>query len=276
MTSDLAVVTIAHGRHQHLRRQRLGLLAGTRAPVVHVVVSMGDPAIAAVLDEEPGLHTDLVWLDASEKLPLARARNAGVARAAQLGASAVALLDVDCIPEPGLVGDYTSLLSQVPDAGPAVISGRVRYLPEGMTEADYTPERLELLGRDHPARIVPTEPLVPGDPTMMWSLNLAMTIGDWDAVGGFDDSYVGYGGEDTDFGQRVAAAGGGMWWTARAGVFHQWHPTSSPPVQHVADIVTNANLFHARWGWYPMGGWLEKFQEMGLVELTDHGWALTR
>lgn len=89
----------------------------------------------------------------------------------------------------------------------------------------------------------------------------------------FDEAYVGYGGEDTDFGQRLAAAGGQMWWTARAGVFHQWHPVSRPPVEHVDDVVTNANLFHARWGWYPMTGWLEEFEAMGLVELGAEGWA---
>ena len=42
----------------------------------------------------------------------------------------------------------------------------------------------------------------------------------------------------------------------------------------VADIVTNANLFHSRWGWYTMGGWLEKCQQLSMVELTDEGGAL--
>lgn len=273
--SGLAVVTIARGRHQHLRRQRRGLASGTETPLAHVIVSMGDPDIDEVASAEADLPTDVVHLGPSEKLPLARARNIGVARAAELGADAVALLDVDCLPEASLVADHRRLLAAIPATGPSVISGRVRYLPEGMAEHDYAPGRLEELARDHPARVLPTEPLAEGDVRMLWSLNLGMRVRDWDAVGGFDEEYSGYGGEDTDFGQRVAAAGGRMWWTAAAGVFHQWHPVSKPPVEHVVDIVANANLFHSKWGWYPMDGWLEEFRRRGLVKLTTSGWQVT-
>ena len=46
--SGVAVVTTAHGRHDHLRRQRVSLAAGTVVPDVHVVVAMDDPAVAGV------------------------------------------------------------------------------------------------------------------------------------------------------------------------------------------------------------------------------------
>lgn len=275
MTGELAVVTVVKGRHRHLQRQRRGLVDGLTAPLVHVVVSMGDDTLSDVLSQEAGLPTALVRLPPSEKLPLAAARNAGVAHAAELGAGSVALLDVDCIPEPALVPDYLRLLGMIPGPGPGVVAGRVRYLPEGMGEGDYTPGRLEVLGRDHPARVLPDQPVVAGDPRLLWSLNLGVTVSDWHAIGGFDEDYVGYGGEDTDFGQRLAAAGGTMWWSTDAGVFHQWHPVSKPPLEHVADIVTNANRFHARWGWYPMEGWLEEFRSRGLVDLGDSGWSVT-
>jgi hypothetical protein len=36
-------------------------------------------------------------------------------------------------------------------------------------------------------------------------------------------------------------------------------------VQHVADIVRNANRFHARHGFWPMDGWLDAFAGLGLV-----------
>lgn len=275
MTGELAVVTVVKGRHQHLQRQRRGLVEGLAAPLVHVVVSMGDDTLSDVLSQEAALPTALVRLPPSEQLPLAAARNAGVAHAAELGADAVALLDVDCIPEPALVPDYRRLLRMIAGPRPGVVAGRVRYLPEGMGEADYSPGRLEVLGRDHPARVLPDEPVVAGDPRLLWSLNLGISVSDWQAIGGFDEDYVGYGGEDTDFGQRLAAAGGTMWWSADAGVFHQWHPVSRPPLEHVTDIVTNANRFHTRWGWYPMEGWLEEFRSRGLVELGDAGWSVT-
>lgn len=111
---------------------------------------------------------------------------------------------------------------------------------------------------------------------MLWSLNLGVTVADWNRVGGFDERYQGYGGEDTDFGQRLLSAGGGMWWSRNAGAFHQWHPVSRPPVEHLVDIVTNANLFRDTWGWYPMGGWLEEFERRGLVSRGTAGWSLIR
>lgn len=274
---DLAVVTIVHGRHDHLRRQLMAVAALDPQPLLHVVVGMADPGLPAVLDAAPGKAAHFVDLPVSGRLPLSAARNRGVAEAAGLGASAVALLDVDCLPEPSLVGDYANALTRLSGRlGPAVASGRVRYLPEGLTEDDHSQSTMGLLGRDNASRVVPeTDELVEGDPRMVWSLNLSATVADWRAIGGFDERYEGYGGEDTDFGQRLARAGGAMWWTRGAGVFHQWHPVSRPPVEHVADITANANLFRQTWGWYPMEGWLEEFARLGLVRRDPSGWHLS-
>lgn len=273
---ELAVVTVVSGRHAHLRRQLHAVAVLDPAPLLHVIVGMGDPDIRGVVGACASGRTVVVDLPSAGKLPLSAARNRGVAEAAASGATAVALLDVDCIPESALVGDYASILTELgPEPGPVLVCGRVRYLPEGLREDDYTPAALERQGVDHPARVVPaTDRPVPGDPCLVWSLNLGMTVEDWNTVGGFDESYKGYGGEDTDFGQRLRRADGGMWWTRGAGAFHQWHPVSRPPVEHVADIVTNANLFHERWGWYPMGGWLQEFERRGLAELGSAGWRL--
>ena len=52
---------------------------------------------------------------------------------------------------------------------------------------------------------------------------------------------------------------------------HQYHPSPSPPVQHVADIVANANVFADKWGWWPMESWLEQFRELGLVRRGPDG-----
>jgi hypothetical protein len=40
-----------------------------------------------------------------------------------------------------------------------------------------------------------------------------------------------------------------MRWIGGAHAFHQFHPVSDPPVQHLYDIVRNAEIFHQRWGW---------------------------
>ena len=47
---------------------------------------------------------------------------------------------------------------------------------------------------------------------------------------------VGYGAEDTDLGQRFRALGLGLGWVGDAPAYHQHHPVSDPPVEHVADI----------------------------------------
>lgn len=274
--NDLAVVTIVRGRHGHLRRQLAAVAALEPQPMLHVVVGMGDPELPAVVRSASGAATRFVEQPVDERLPLSAARNRGVAVAAAHGALAVALLDVDCIPEPSLVGDYSAALTRLrAQPGPVVVSGRVRYLPEGMADDDYVMSSLERLGSDNAARVVPdSDEPVAGDPRMVWSLNLGATVVDWNAVGGFDERYEGYGGEDTDFGQRLRRAGGGMWWIRNAGAFHQWHPVSRPPVEHVADIITNANLFRDTWGWYPMEGWLEEFERRGLVRHGATGWEL--
>lgn len=270
---SLAIVTIVSGRHEHLSRQRTWVARLDPAPLAHVVVAMGDPEVAAIVRRVPG-PVDVVELAVGEHLPLSRARNVGVEAARASGASAVALLDVDCLPAPTFVGDHADALAGLAaEPGPHVVCGRVRYLPPGLSEGDHTFGKLDQRAEDHPVRVVPGPgEVVAGDPRLLWSLNISTTLRDWDAVGGFDEAYVGYGGEDTDFGQRLAAAGGRMWWTRAAEAFHQYHPVSDPPVEHASDIARNATLFRARWGFDPMDGWLTELEARGLIRETPVGW----
>ncbi len=130
----------------------------------------------------------------------------------------------------------------------------------------------------HPARPAPPAGAVERatDLRLFWSLSFAVDAATWTAVGGFDEGYEGYGGEDTDFGQRAAAAGVPMWWVGGATAYHQWHPVSSPPVEHLHDVVRNANRFHDTWGWFPMEGWLAAFEADGLAARLGDRWVVTR
>ncbi len=58
------------------------------------------------------------------------------------------------------------------------------------------------------------------------------------------EQYIGYGAEDTDFGQVAASRGIALTWVGGAWAYHQYHPGSDPPVQHLTDIVRNAAIFH--------------------------------
>jgi GT2 family glycosyltransferase len=101
---------------------------------------------------------------------------------------------------------------------------------------------------------------------LFWSLSFAVSAATWLALGGFCERYSGYGAEDTDLGYRAFLAGIDIGWIGGADAYHQYHPTERPPVRHLHDIVSNATVFRARWGFWPMEGWLAAFRELGLAE----------
>ncbi len=252
-----AVITLAAGRHDHLRRQRDGLLASTRVPDLYIVVAMGDPDVEAIV---AGPGCDVVHLPVDGVLPLAKARNLGAEHALTAGADLLIFLDVDCIPGPGMIERYQQV------AGEALLCGTVFYLPPPGS-AGYRPDLLAGLGRPHPARPAPDVGQITkdGEHRLFWSLSFAVSGDVWRRIGGFDEEYTGYGGEDTDFGQRAAQAGVPLWWIGGAPAYHQHHTANSPPVEHLDDILRNAGTFHDRWGWWPMSGWLSAFEALGLA-----------
>lgn len=271
-TPVTAVVTLAHGRHDHLRLQHRSLSTGEQAPDHYVVVAMGDPALGA-WRPEGGVAPTLVPVEADpSRLPLAAARNAGARAALDAGAEVVVFLDVDCLAGLGLVASYAAACAERPDV---VWSGPVTYLgppPPG----GYDLMGVERLDDPHPARPAPApgEALLDADPDLFWSLSFAVHRDAWERTGGFCEDYVGYGGEDTDFGRLVVREGLSHGWLGSARAFHQHHPVEDPPVRHVAAIVRNGRVFRERWGWWPMEGWLEAFERRGLVERRDGEWAL--
>lgn len=273
MTSPVAVVTIVSGRHDHLARQRWGLGHQVEPPHLHVVVAMDDPSVEEALDEEQRrpCPTHVVHVPRRHGLlPLAAARNAGVAAARERGARLMVLLDVDCIPTARLVDRYRRALAQHSDdkERPVVTCGAVRYLDEATSRIPVERTRWERLAAgstDDPRRIPGGGVREVRDLRLFWSLSFATTSAAWDRIGGFDEGYLGYGGEDTDFGQRLGAADGTMLWVGDALAYHQHHESHDPPLHHVAEVVDNATRFEARWGWLPMRRWLSQYEDLGLV-----------
>jgi N-acetylglucosaminyl-diphospho-decaprenol L-rhamnosyltransferase len=266
--SRIAVVTIAHGRRHHLAAQHRMLALGSRRPDLYTVVAMGDEAIVPTQDR--GLQRDVVRVEVgAHGLPLAAARNRGVESVVAQGADVVVLLDVDCLPGFDLVSAYDDACRAEPDR---LWSGPVTYLPPGAT-VDH-PAELAALDRPHAARPAPRpgQTLAATRPELFWSLSFALTPATWSRIGGFDEAYVGYGGEDTDLARRATAAGVGLWWLGSARAYHQHHAVSSPPVEHLDAILRNGRLFRDRWGEWPMLGWLEAFEDRGLVGRTGDDW----
>jgi len=260
------LITIAAGRHAHLRRQEEGIAAGTALPDLRVVVAM-HAAEAPGYRELCGDTAEVVALPGhGSDLPLARARNLGAQRALTQGAELLVFLDVDCIPSPTLLERYADVATD-----DALSCGTVAYLPPD------PPDDLAAAAPPHPARPAPgSDEVIPGgEHWLFWSLSFAITATAWRRVGGFDETYTGYGGEDTDFGQRARAAGLDLQWVGGADAYHQHHPVSDPPVEHLDDILRNGRRFADRWGFWPMEGWLRAFAERGLVRREGDGWART-
>jgi N-acetylglucosaminyl-diphospho-decaprenol L-rhamnosyltransferase len=294
--TSIAVITIAHGRHHHLAQQGRALTRSTVAPDQYIVVAMHDPEIESVVrtgdagarvihhppratadGDTPAPELPLAAATCDKpapELPLAAARNAGAAAAIAGGAEVLIFLDVDCMPAPGLVEAYRSAAAEG-EARNDLLCGPVAYLPPpGPGGYDLT--SLDELARPHAARPAPAPGTIQrgGDPALFWSLSFALTAATWQRIGGFSELYVGYGGEDTDFAQEAAALGIGLAWVGGARAHHQYHATTSPPVQHLDAILRNAAIFHQRWGWWPMTGWLDAFKAQGLIarDTADQRW----
>jgi N-acetylglucosaminyl-diphospho-decaprenol L-rhamnosyltransferase len=256
-----ALITVAHGRHEHLQRQHAMLSRSTIRVDDYIVVALDDPVLSSTWEHEPGV-TLLRHGPGRHGLPIAAARNAGAEAAVRRGAELVIFLDVDCLPDPELVHFYQAAARA---ADSTLLCGPVAYLPRpGANGYD-----LDGLGRYafHPARPAPPpgELVAHGDPRLFWSLSFAVTAASWQRIGGFCEEYEGYGAEDTDFAFLARDAGLSITWVGGAAAYHQWHFTQSPPVGHLDDIVRNAAIFAARWGWWPMEGWLGAFADEGLV-----------
>lgn len=264
----VSVVTIASGRAFHLRNLVLGLCKQTTRPRELVVGVLQDELYDLPKANFPIRQIKIAY---EGEIPLARARNL-VADAAD--GEVIAFLDVDCIPAPTFVAEYGRLAR----AGSGVSMGEVMYLPQHANTTGWRYADFDAVAEKHADRQGPP----PGtrerctDYRCFWSLNFAMHRDDWHASGKFDEGYVGYGGEDTDFGRSLDELGMAIWWVRGAKVYHQYHPHAMPPVHHVASVIRNANRFADKWGHRTMEHWLYAFREMGLIRDGARGLEILR
>lgn len=202
-------------------------------------------------------------------LPLAQARNLG-ARIAQ--GEQLVFLDVDCIPARELLADYAAGLK---GCQAAIAMGEVYYLPAPLP-ALWRKEDLVEQGASHPARRYLRNELAlqTQDYHLFWSLNFAVSKQTFWDIGGFDENFHGYGAEDTDFAFGAQAAGVPLLWVKGAAVFHQYHGSYSPPLQHFSDIIQNARVFYQKWRRWPMEKWLQQFADAGYIRWSVHSSAL--
>ena len=252
-----SVLTLVRDREPQLRRLIRGLNEQT-VPPAELVIAYMQPRPALDLPET-AFPVRNVLVDRPH-LPLAEARNAA-ARSASY--RRLIFLDVDCIPGPRLVESYLEGLRDTD----GVLQGEVVYLPDLGDEPPFDYALFDREGRPHPSRPpIPADGLIEEpDMGMLWGLNFAMHRRLFLKVGGLDERYVGYGGEETDFARGLAEQGARLHWCGGARAYHQHHAVMRPPLQHFGNIVRNARLFREKWGEWCMDYWLDQFEERGLI-----------
>ncbi|WP_059088716.1 glycosyltransferase family 2 protein [Mycobacterium sp. GA-2829] len=223
-------VVIPYYNQQRELDRTLAALAGQTYPagLVQVVVADDGSAHPPVLPRS-GLDVTTVRQD-DLGFRAAAVRNLG---AAATDAAVLCFLDADTVPEPGYLRAVTRLPAQLPDA---LVVGRRRYadldadpprpLPDPRWLTDAYAATADLLHLDHRSyRYVISS-------VMCCSADLFTDLG------GFDESFVGYGGEDWEFAHR-AVAGGAVLHHARDAV--AWHHGPDWGSRDVADRATVKN-----------------------------------
>ncbi|PYE40650.1 GT2 family glycosyltransferase [Rhizobium sp. PP-F2F-G20b] len=261
-----SVLTIVRGRADHLRALMTGLSRQSRPPC-ELVIAWMQPEEAEALPALP-YPVRHVFVGGDD-MPLAAARN----RAAEAASGEhLVFLDVDCIPSPTTVEFYAQALT----LHDGVMLGEVHYLPGGLPvfTGDFT--ALEEHGVAHPSK--PAFPdigvMEEPDSGQLWGLSFALRKATWLSIGGMDERFYGYGGEETDLARRAGQAGIRTYRVGGARAYHQHHAVHIPPLQHFDHILRNARLYQAKHGVWCMDYWLGQFAERGLIEWTSEADAI--
>lgn len=256
----LSLLTLVRNRTVYLHGLLDALVHAPDPPAEVVVAVCGgeDPRAGAPPTPFPVRFLDI---ESGERIAYSPARNA-CARAA--AAEHVLFLDADCVPLPGALAAFDAALA----AEDGIAIGEVLYLPPDVVLDPSDVVATARAGRPHPAR--PAPPRTGWERSdrydLVWGLSIAVRRRTFLDLGGFDEGYGGYAGEDTDFAESARKAGIPLVVVADAAVAHRHHDVFEPPIQQLAATVANAQRFRDKWGWWPMGGWLEGFADLGLIE----------
>ncbi|WP_284878240.1 galactosyltransferase-related protein [Brevundimonas sp. MEB006b] len=258
--TTLSALTLVRNRQAHLDRLVEGLTISASPPDELIVIDMSDAPVTLPSVDFPVRVERL----AGDALPLAAARNLAAALAS---GDSLLFLDVDCIVSSAVCGRMKALLAD----NDAVVCPEVLYLPAGAVRPGPLSETdLRAAGRPHPVRPFPQKgESLERNPGLFWSLAFALRRSTFHRIGGFDETYVGYGAEDTDLGFRIAREGLPLLFAGRAPVFHQHHDGYDPPLQHFRALIANAKRFHAAWSIWPMDGWLRAMADLGLIDWSS-------
>lgn len=259
MSTDFSIVTIVKRRTQQLSNLIGSIERSTFLPKEMVIVWMAPPSDESLLSSE---HFPIVHrFAATDELPIPKARNRGFDTCKT---DKFIYLDVDCICPETLLEEMCKALAtgKVVTANVTQLDQPVDDINENMLQQLVTP------------RITAAEKV----PFVQFDTNIfGITRKDFERIGGFDLDYHGFGIGDIDFAARCSQAGLYLLNTGRH-VYKQFHVHYHPPVNHLCDIVTNAEVFRQKWGTYPSSPMFSQFAELGLInaDYSTEGMRATR
>lgn len=290
----VTVITTCYGRNRHLYNLLSSLANGSVKPDEVIIVNddtdpkrLADfalnivkiPTTVDLVDSAD--HQTLEKSDKTE-FDIGHNRNIGAASATH---ETLIFLDVDCIVAPSFIEQLSAKLNQYPNA---LLMGQPRYLTRPLSNEESLELQKGALTNDYLNRLsvynpyrdnfdakqsisteaVPTAIKKTNDYGAFWSLCFAIKREQFEQIGGFDTQYTGYGAEDTDFAFTARQLDIDFYLTADL-IYHQQHAVYRPPLNHLESIIINTNRFYQKWQCWPMGGWLEQFCKMGLIEWTN-------
>lgn len=260
----LSVITLVRNRNRMLHDFLRGW-SEQRVDELEVVVvrAGGEEDPRDVAESYSSLDIEHVTLGDDlddDRIAYSHARNAG-ARAAH--GDRLVFCDADTI----AAGNIAARLHDALGEYDALLTGDVLYLPP---DADLSQpiDDLTQIARRHPRRPIP-----PDDASveltlrheMVWGLCMAMRASTFHSLGGFDEEYLGYAGEDTDLARAAAQSGRRAGLVGGAVVLHQHHDSFEPPLHQMEATLLNARRYRRKWGVWPMDGWLDQFEQLGLI-----------
>jgi GT2 family glycosyltransferase len=251
---EFSIVTIVKGRRKQLANLLDTIKASTILPYDIQVVCMDDLDGITIPD---GLSVSIQLINDPHKLPLAAARNMGITATKT---NNIVFIDVDCLVSPTLFANLLIAL-QVDN----IIAAYPLYLPIVPETGNYT--ELKHKAVPHPSReLIPVGKQV--EHLQFWSLIFAIQKQTFEKIGGFDESFIGYGAEDTDFAMMFHKAGIKQIFV-RDYVLHQYHDKHDPPLNYFDSIIENATRYQQKWGVLPMMRWLKAFEKLGLIGIDQ-------
>ncbi len=262
MSSTLSVITLVKNRSTQLKNLLKGLESSTMMPDELIVVFMNE-AIDHSIDSSCFPVQKVRLDDEHEAIPLAKARNLGASIAT---GEFLLFLDVDCIPGTDLLEDMLAFQQKYD----ALTMGDIRYLNRHWETDHFNETHLKKHSVAHPNRpkVTPKASILMNDYGYFWSLCFSISAKNFKRIGGFDECFINYGAEDTDFG-----------FTARklkipfciigSPCYHQYHDVCRPPLNNFDSIVYNASVFKNKWNQWAMQKWLTAFSERGYIEWAE-------